>query len=474
MSAIPRRYACALCYFTLSFLLWSSPALADEGAESQDGASASEVSLPEPAPIHLNFDIEVGVSTWLSQGHTKWSHDASSLNPALGNPTSELEYKELWSNVVQLDGQATFRNGVFGRTQFGYGRINEGTLIDDDYASGQVLASRTESEVTDMALWYINADVGIEVFRFAGDRGIVRAFLGYQHWEEEVVARGVTQLVSNATTSSPINNFGNPTSELEYKELWSNVVQLDGQATFRNGVFGRTQFGYGRINEGTLIDDDYASGQVLASRTESEVTDMALWYINADVGIEVFRFAGDRGIVRAFLGYQHWEEEVVARGVTQLVSNAAACAAIGIPCSPVGTVTNVGQKAITNHVTWDSFRIGLEGAFQITRQVSVEGHTAFIPYTHLYNEDMHHLRADLRQDPSFSMSGSGIGVDAEAAFSYRILPPLSFNVGFRFWWLRVEDGKWVNYPVSSPPSTANLNEFESARYGTTVGLAYEF
>ena len=350
MSAIPRRYTCALCCFTLSYLLWSSPALADEGAESQDGASDSEVSLPEPAPIHLNFDIEVGVSTWLSQGHTKWSHDAS----------------------------------------------------------------------------------------------------------------------------SPINNFGNPTSELEHKELWSHVVQLDGQATFRNGVFGRTQFGYGRINEGTLIDDDYASGQVLASRTESEVTDMALWYINADVGIEVFRFAGDRGIVRAFLGYQHWEEEVVARGVTQLVSNATACAAIGIPCSPVGTVTNVGQKAVTNHVTWDSFRIGLEGAFQITRQVSVEGHTAFIPYTHLYNEDMHHLRADLRQDPSFSMSGSGIGVDAEAAFSYRILPPLSFNVGFRFWWLRVEDGTWVNYPVSSPPSTANLNEFESARYGTTVGLAYEF
>ena len=350
MAAIPRRYACALCCFPLSFSLWSSPALADEGAESQDAGSASEVSLPEPAPIHLNFDLEVGVSTWLSQGYTKWSHDASFLDPALGNPTSELEYKELWSNVVQLDGQATFRNGVFGRTQFGYGRINDGTLIDDDFASGQVLASRTESEVTDMALWYVTADVGIEVFRFAEDRGVVRAFLGYQHWEEEVVARGVTQLVSNAT----------------------------------------------------------------------------------------------------------------------------ACAAIGIPCSPVGTVTNVGQKAVTNHVTWDSFRIGLEGAFQITRQVSVEGHTAFIPYTHLYNEDIHHLRADLRQDPSFSMSGSGIGVNAEAAFSYRILPPLSFNVGFRFWWLRVEDGTWVNYPVSSPPSTANLNEFESARYGTTVGFAYEF
>jgi opacity protein-like surface antigen len=99
----------------------------------------------------------------------------------------------------------------------------------------------------------------------------------------------------------------------------------------------------------------------------------------------------------------------------------------------------------------------------------------------LSNDDTHHLRQQavppllaLQQDPSFSMTGTGIGADVDVGASYLVTPRFSINLGYRFWWNHVSDGKVTVYPVGAAASTSNLNEFQTYRHGITLGLQYTF
>jgi hypothetical protein len=277
--------------------------------------------------------------------------------------------------------------------------------------------------------------------------------LGAKTW----ISQGQTKWSGNSL--DPL--FGNPTSELDYKDVWSNVVELDGQVSLRNGMFFRGQFGYGGIDDGELIDDDFLAGQNLFSRTQSNIDGSNLWYLNADVGLKLLSFSGRRGSLKAFVGYQYWQETYEAKGLIQLVP-------------PVGTVPTGGQTVITNEVQWNSIRLGLEGGYQITRRFSISGSAAFIPYTSLKNEDIHHLRTDLRQDPSFSMNGTGIGANFDVSISYMIVKQLFFDLGYRYWWLRVSDGDWKAHFIDGTTQTVILNEFQTIRQGVTFGLNYKF
>jgi len=277
--------------------------------------------------------------------------------------------------------------------------------------------------------------------------------LGAKTW----ISQGQTKWSGNSL--DPL--FGNPTSELDYKDVWSNVVELDGQVSLRNGMFFRGQFGYGGIDDGELIDDDFLAGQNLFSRTQSNIDGSNLWYLNADVGLKLLSFSGRRGSLKAFVGYQYWQETYEAKGLIQLVP-------------PVGTVPTGGQTVITNEVQWNSIRLGVEGRYQFTRRFSIDGNAAFIPYTSLKNEDIHHLRPDLSQDPSISMRGSGIGANFEVTASYMIVKQLFLDLGYRYWWVQVTDGDLQFHFSNGPTSTVNLNEFQTIRQGVTLGLNYKF
>ena len=313
-----------------------------------------------------------------------------------------------------------------------------------------------------------NASTRTKLTNPRSDLGDFKAHLGISTW----LSTGSTKWRQDASSVNPA--LGNPTSELKYQDLWSAVAQLDGELAHRSGLFGRARFGYGGIQGGTLTDKDFAAGQVLASQTESDVDDNFLWYAGVDAGYTFLGSWRTRGWLRAFVGYQHWEEKLVATGIRQEVSNPAACATIGVTCLPAGTISNPGESIITNTAKWNSIRIGLEGRFRFTRALHVSGAVAAIPYTSLDNDDIHHFRTELQQDPSFSMSGTGYGVNAEAGLTYRILRPLFVDVGYRLWWLRVTDGDWTVHPLATPPLTVNLDEFESHRHGVTVGLTLRF
>ncbi|MGH7206020.1 MAG: hypothetical protein ACREI2_07405 [Nitrospiraceae bacterium] len=301
------------------------------------------------------------------------------------------------------------------------------------------------------SLWFSDQAYSEEVLR----RSNVEIELGAKTW----ISQGRTKWSHNASSLDP--SLGNPTSELNYKDISSNVVELHGQVSLRNGLFFRGQFGYGGIDDGKLIDDDFLTGQNLISRTQSDIDGSHLWYLNADVGLKVLSFSGGRGSLKAFAGYQYWQETYEAKGIIQLVP-------------PVGTVPTGGRTVITNEVEWNSIRLGLEGGYQITRRFSINGSAAFIPYTSLKNEDIHHFRPDLRQDPSISMRGSGIGANFDLTASYMIVKQLFLDLGYRYWWVQVTDEDLQFRFSNGITSTVNLNEFQTIRHGVTLGLTYKF
>jgi len=264
--------------------------------------------------------------------------------------------------------------------------------------------------------------------------------------------------------------FGNPTSELDFKDVGTNVTELGGKVSFDKRTFQyflRGQAGYGTVGGGRLVDDDYLAGQQRYSRTFSDLDGSHIWYLNADLGaqIDILQKQASLGV---FLGYQHREEKLQAYGVGQIE-----CTAPGVRCNPAGTVSYVNQLVLTNTSRWDSFRIGLEGETRLHPRVSLDGRATFL-VSHLNNKDIHHLRTDLKQDPSITMTGNGIGFNGEANASLLVYQQLFFDVGYRYWWQRVGSGDVVFRGTTGDSQPLPLNEFRSIRQGITFGLRYTF
>ncbi len=278
------------------------------------------------------------------------------------------------------------------------------------------------------------------------------------------LTEGQTRWSHNASGVNP--SLGNPTSRLTYRDVGTTVAQIRGRVTFANGLFVTADYGYGTIGGGRLTDDDFLAGPARYSSTHSDLRGDDLWYVTGAVGGEVLAFFDG---LRVFGGFQYWRETLIATGVTQVV-----CTSPGVLCNPAGTVSNVGQPAVTNQASWSSLRVGVESGMQVLSRLRLDAAAAFIPYTFLDNKDIHHLRTDLQQSPSFSMRGTGLGANVEGTVSLRLMEGLYLTGGYRFWWVQITEGTWTNHPVAGRSSSVPLTEFRTLRPGATVGLAYTF
>ncbi|BCA53267.1 conserved exported protein of unknown function [Nitrospira sp. KM1] len=275
-----------------------------------------------------------------------------------------------------------------------------------------------------------------------------------------------------AHNASSVPGLGNPTSKLTYKDVGTNVVELTGKLWASRKVFLRLNVGGAGIGGGRLTDDDYGTGQRLFSRTYSDISGDSMWYLNADVGMRLKEFTNQRGYLDFFGGYQFWHTRYQAVGVAQIFCDPSAIP--GVSCAPAGTNVLPGVTAITNTTNWHSIRAGLSTEYRITRWFSVHGSVALIPASFLNNKDVHHLRSDLQQNPSFSMVGFGVGADADAGIRVTFNRYVSATAGYRLYYNRMLSGHLTVHPVSSPSDEFPLTEFQSLRHGLTAGLNFSF
>ena len=144
--------------------------------------------LPVPAPAAEPAGaeaekmprVELSLRSWMfTSGETKWSHNASGLDARLGNPTSQLTYKDNDTQIMELGAKINLARRWYLRADVGFSvDFDRGTLIDDDYLAGQRLFSRTSSNITGNGTWYVNGDVGYRAVELGNGRGYVDMFGG--------------------------------------------------------------------------------------------------------------------------------------------------------------------------------------------------------------------------------------------------------------------------------------------------------
>jgi hypothetical protein len=198
------------------------------------GAAGGALAQSQPDPAaEAASTLEVGVRYWVSTGKTTSSHDASGVDPILGNPTSTLTYDKLGAHTAELYARKAFGERAFIKGNVGIGTIPHGEFIDQDFFVGQALFLETTSAATGK-LYYGTIDIGRDMWK----RGTTTygLFVGYQRWNERVDAYGLSN-TGNALfdfTSLPGSNVPTVSNE----QIWDSArigLEMKGQR-------GRTRF----------------------------------------------------------------------------------------------------------------------------------------------------------------------------------------------------------------------------------------
>jgi len=268
--------------------------------------------------------------------------------------------------------------------------------------------------------------------------------------------------------------LGDPTSELMYKDNDTHIIELGGRLNFGLRGFLQAEGGFSvSFDRGLLVDDDHTAvgGQHLFSRTHSDLSGSGTQYVTLNLGVRALEFAESRGYLEVFGGLQYWRTKYEAIGVRQVVCNSSGIP--GLSCTPNFTLS--GVLAISNTTHWFTpIHVGFNSEYRLIPRVSLNLTAAVSPVSILYNEDVHHLRSDLQQDPSFSMWGVGVSANSSVGLKFLVTRHLALTGGYRVMWNRTYAGEWENHPLGSGSETAPLTGFQTIRHGVMVGLTGSF
>ncbi len=262
-------------------------------------------------------------------------------------------------------------------------------------------------------------------------------------------------------------------SELEWDDVDSTVVEFTADALFFKRYILSVDIGFGAISGGSLRDKDFLGFDrtLLFSDTISAADNDDLFYVNVDLGYRIlnccpFGFSWavpdkkPRGTLDLLIGYQHWRETYIGKKTIDLFP---------------GTRTIDQGNAITEDFTWDSLRLGTRVNIEILPKFSFRGRLMFVPWTNFDLEDRHHLRTDLKQNPSFeTRTRGGFGVQFDATLSYIVWRGLSIEAGYQLWDIRSGDGTITARSLILGDVKEPFNEATSTRHGAIIGINYRF
>lgn len=266
-------------------------------------------------------------------------------------------------------------------------------------------------------------------------------------------------------------------SELEWKNLESQVFEFRADGLFREKYLLNVAVGFGYIGAGTLRDRDFDQFNCtgLCLETESAADADKLSFIRVELGYRLHKWDIRDGKPQSSLdfliGYQRWRERYLATRTILLVDRTS-------DPLPLGPIPEQGL-ALTEEFTWDSLVLGAQSAIELFPDFLFHAKGLFIPWTQFQLEDIHHLRTSganaLQQNPSFQARASGgYGGQIEAGLSYRIWYGLSLSVGYQFWYLKSGRGIGTFHTVLHGDVRQPLNQVETLRHGVVLGVHYTF
>ncbi|HXV69093.1 MAG TPA: hypothetical protein VD738_09235 [Nitrospira sp.] len=186
--------------------------------------------------------VELSLRSWLfTSGETTWSHNASGLDPTLGNPTSKLTYKDNDTHIIEFGAKVHFGRRWYLQGDGGVSvDFDRGTLIDDDFLAGQYLFSRTSSAITGTGTWYVNGNLGYRAVEFPNGRGYLNVFGGFRYWRTTYEATGFDRLVCDSNVTSCVPQ-GSTALAITNTTHWITPVQAGIDTDYR--LTGRLSIG---------------------------------------------------------------------------------------------------------------------------------------------------------------------------------------------------------------------------------------
>ncbi|MBI1213451.1 MAG: hypothetical protein GC190_18470, partial [Alphaproteobacteria bacterium] len=185
-----------------------------------------------------------------------------------------------------------------------------------------------------------------------------------------------------STGTSEFNLYGAPgvrVSALHYND----TSAISGEAFTRldatQGFFIKAVAGYGGVQDGTLIDEDFPPAVSPYSKTTSEIPDGTIDFASIDLGYNVVDEDSLRLGIFAGLGY--WHEHFEAYGCRQIGSNPAICGFVPLPAT---------ANVISEDNKYRSIRLGVTGDGHLTDDFSWTFDAAYLITDH-DNLDVHHF-----------------------------------------------------------------------------------
>jgi hypothetical protein len=211
------------------------------------------------------------------------------------------------------------------------------------------------------------------------------------------------------------------------------------------------------------MDEDFFVGSPNFSSTRSSIDDGSLYFGNVNAGARIFQwrdFEGRYGFLDILAGYQWWQEEYEAFGLSD---------ELGFGDLPPSV------KVITETWTWQSARIGARALVPFPYGFTVRGGVFYLPWSQVEVEDRHHLRPDLQQNPSIVLEGTGgSGWQAEVAVGYTFWKGLGIEAGYRFWEIKMDEGDISFRGIAGTSPDFGVEEIRTRRHGFFGALYYRF
>lgn len=288
-----------------------------------------------------------------------------------------------------------------------------------------------------------------------GDPGCdnLQLLLGYRTW----VSFGRSR-----TSMAGTGGYPDILSELTWQKLFNPVQEVNLETVWWNRFLIAVDLGIGTSGSGEFRDQDFnGNGRTdLASDTQHSASNK-LFQVAVDLGYRFWEFRCPEWSFHADLvvGYQFWEEKYMARG--------------GVSLYPDSYVFPPGD-IISNHFRWDSFRLGCRSAWQLPPSWILAGNLMFVPTNRFQNTDVHFLRTDVLQDPSFfDQATGGFGVQFDVTASYRVWEGLFLEAGYRLW--AMETGLGLSTArLPEGDLISPLHRASTLRQGLLLGMQYRF
>ncbi len=255
----------------------------------------------------------------------------------------------------------------------------------------------------------------------------------------------------------------NPLSELKWRGVDAIIPEVNVEVIWKRLVF-MASAGLSDLDQGVLIDDDFllSDRQGRFSHTRSRVTGDQISYVNGDIGFRLFswRYSEDSapGYIDVLAGYQYWREKYVAFGANGILDF------FGV----FDNVVDHSLKAITEEYTWQSARVGFRYHVPGPGGIGFKTRVFFLPYTSGTMKDVHHLRDDLKKNPSVATRAEGgYGYQLEAGLTWSPWSWLTIEGGYQYWNVNPGEGVITTYSLSGTFHN-KLNEIKIERYGPYI------